>query len=678
MWTWERLRSGPEIDQLAAATHQLRAVAVDAGVDLTHRPLLRDTGFADRLRSRLDAPVTLTVVGQVSAGKSSFLNSLFGRRLLPTSGRPTDGVVSVLTYAPNTAAERAERVLLDGSVVGFGSIDEGRRFVDRAHTSAAEHIRTREVRFHLHDPVLNGVRFVNTPGLGDSLEQFERAALDYLHEDESDLIVWLFFPDAAANREELATFTAALARRRDAVLGIVTRTLDGRADDPAFDPHADPDLLAVVAEIRAQLGVYLHDVILYDCPVARDLNHRLRSDPALAQDPAFAEEAARCGATQVDVALGNAARRPGARVASILGRCRSTVDQLLEDAEDIETALTANAASWSERQRAWLAVMRDVVAPARTRLEGDLSAVADTFGKEMAEALGSVTADVLSDDFKLGRVLLNRAGTLLHVARPLGEVLTERITKELTVHLERDDFDRRLQREYLRRVEACLYDLQAELEVAGTPEAGRPEAVRRDVGTVRGATRMVDKGLYAALGRVVTALVGQVTAALAKASAKAATEVVADTVAAPVATAVAGAATAATTEAVAASTAQAAKAGAKAGAAAAVGRVLTVATLVMVPFDIRKFISDFEEGQESLITSLRARFLAEQSRYARQISNQLHTLVDGVFDELSSVLRDTLAPDEAARAGLADRLRRVEAARRDLTALAAAFGATVR
>ncbi|WP_432973487.1 hypothetical protein [Dactylosporangium sp. CA-233914] len=82
MWTWDELSASPEVDRLAVVTARVGDLAAAANLDMAGRTVLTDAGFVDRLRSRIGATATLTVIGQVSVGKSSFVNSLFGRHLL--------------------------------------------------------------------------------------------------------------------------------------------------------------------------------------------------------------------------------------------------------------------------------------------------------------------------------------------------------------------------------------------------------------------------------------------------------------------------------------------------------------------------------------------------------------------------------------------------------------------
>jgi len=281
---WNNLKGDPRLIRMKELEDRVAELAAKAKLDSAQFPALADREWLERVIRRVSATFTLIVIGQVSSGKSSFINSLLGRKLLLPSDRPTDGVISALETASEGSPEYAEKVLRDGSVERFDSMDKAKCFLRQQETAPEEQLLCREVRFYLQEPWLKQLRIVNTPGLGDRLQQFENAALQYLHEDESDLVVWTFFPDSAANSAELGVFADALSRRRKSVVGIVTRCFEGKEHLPDYDPGDDPEFVGdtgVVPWLRKNLGFYLSDIVLYDSHLARHLVHQMRDEPGL-------------------------------------------------------------------------------------------------------------------------------------------------------------------------------------------------------------------------------------------------------------------------------------------------------------------------------------------------------------------------------------------------------------
>lgn len=97
----------------------------------------RAAGLAARLKERCAKPVSVGIVGEYSAGKSMLLGALLGRPgLLPTSGSPTTGNVTVLRMEP---AGPGEATRLRGARIEYLTREE---LADAADYIMNELIRT--------------------------------------------------------------------------------------------------------------------------------------------------------------------------------------------------------------------------------------------------------------------------------------------------------------------------------------------------------------------------------------------------------------------------------------------------------------------------------------------------------------------------------------------------------
>jgi len=139
----------------------------------------------DSLRPQLDAcaemlkdgdAVDVAVVGRFKAGKSSFLNSLVGRPLVPVGVLPLTAVVTRLRYA---AQERAVVSHQDGRTQEI-PLDRLVEFVGEQRNPNNE----KAVAFvDVESPSLEafrGIRFVDTPGLGSVFTHNTRTSMDWL------------------------------------------------------------------------------------------------------------------------------------------------------------------------------------------------------------------------------------------------------------------------------------------------------------------------------------------------------------------------------------------------------------------------------------------------------------------------------------------------------------------
>lgn len=664
---WESLRGDPNIGRLRDLTRQAADLVAKAGIsgkDITN-PLELD--WLDRAISRAASRFTVIVIGQVSSGKSSFINSLLGRKLLVPSDRPTDGVVSVLQATTSGEPEHAEKVLRDGSIVPC-SVEQATRFLRQQDTPADEQLRCREVRLHLNEPWLQQIRIVNTPGLGDRLEAFEKVALEYLHEDESDLVVWTFFPDAAANAAEVGLFGEALMRRRGAVLGVITRCLEGKEDDPTFDPKRDPALAGdsgVRAWLQKNVGRYLRDVIFYDSHAVRRLVQRMRENPELQSDSAFAAQLDRAGYAQFQQTLAailgeQRERIQDARASSLLKRCEAHAAAVAEAMVSVDQAHQKNAQVEKEQIAAWRKMESEIVGPAKAGLKNDLRALAQDRSKELVSIMGNSAADTIDANFgllgTLGRSLVSWTGLCDSAADALNGKIGTGIDDALaTAH-----FYERLDEALQRLVDEHLVKLQRDLQRAEASGAGGSATkVPIDAGKPAGAVDdVLGDALSGALKGVVSAVLKSVAKNLEKRAAAAAAK---------------EAAGQATKQAATKAGEAAAKQAAQKGVGAAAARIAGIITLVLVPFDIAKLVKDFRKGRQNLSETVRTRYQADRPTYDARIFDGLWPVAD---ESLAVVLRDaraTLDQRTGALAGHVEAAQRAASLRESLLDLEARF-----
>lgn len=123
-----------------------------------------------------DETLNVAVLGRFKAGKSSFLNYLIGRPLLPVGVIPVTSAVTEIQYGPE---ERAEIQFQDGrsECVPVARI---REFI--SETENPENAKgVRRVRVELPSMQrYRGIRFIDTPGLDSVFEHNTQASLEWL------------------------------------------------------------------------------------------------------------------------------------------------------------------------------------------------------------------------------------------------------------------------------------------------------------------------------------------------------------------------------------------------------------------------------------------------------------------------------------------------------------------
>jgi GTP-binding protein EngB required for normal cell division len=134
-----------------------------------------------RLRAALDVVqgdgvVDVAVLGQFKAGKSSFLNSLIGRDIVPVDVLPATAVVTRIGYGPQVRAV-VRHLAGNEEEIPIGRLAE---FVTERHNPSNEkQVAMVEVEIPSLLPY-RGVRFVDTPGLGSVFTHNTQASMDWL------------------------------------------------------------------------------------------------------------------------------------------------------------------------------------------------------------------------------------------------------------------------------------------------------------------------------------------------------------------------------------------------------------------------------------------------------------------------------------------------------------------
>jgi len=650
MTSWNSLAGDPALARLKELSRRVANLASDADLAPSGFPTLEDPDWLDRVLYRTSSLFTVIVIGQVSSGKSSFINSLIGRKLLIPSDRPTDGVVSVLLPAAMGEPEFAEKVRSDGIIEHFPTLDEAKQFLRQQDTSAEQQLDCREVRFHLHEPWLRHLRIINTPGLGDRLQAFEQVALQYLHEDESDLVVWTFFPDTAGNDAEVGLFADALARRRKAVVGVVTRCLEGKEDDYTYDPNEDPALVGdrgVVQWLQRNLGNYLREIVLYDSHVSRRLVERMRENPDLQSDDTFIAQLRRSGYLRFhDVLtslLGTEREHiEDARVASVLMRCSGHAKSMANVAKVVEQEFLRRAEAEKDGIAAWQKVEKEVIGPARIRFKDEVRKLSKERARELVAIMGNSAADAIEENFglvgTLGRSLVSWTGICDSAADALNKCIAESV--EAAVSNAR--FYERLDKAMEQLTKEHLLALQNDLQSAWKHGAlGSASSLSIDTGRpAGGAGDVFSDALSGALKGVVSALLKSLAKNLEKRAVSTATREV-------------------TGQATKQAGKELAEQVAKKGAGTVAARIASIVTLVLVPFDIAKLVKDFKKGRQNLASTVRARYAADCPTYEACIFDGLWSKADEV---LSTVLLDARSSLDKRRRTRAEHLSNAQTA----------------
>lgn len=182
-------------DRLKAALERLRFYAQSAGLGAGA------IGEIDRVLARArNNTFVVAVVGEFNRGKSTFINALLGRPILPADALPATATVNRVRYGPRPTArivykatedepERTEPV----------DVDRLREYVTKLDDDGerASQIKQAEVFFPL--PFLEQNEIIDTPGLNDEISMTD---VTYGILPEADAAIMLVVPQAPFGQTE--------------------------------------------------------------------------------------------------------------------------------------------------------------------------------------------------------------------------------------------------------------------------------------------------------------------------------------------------------------------------------------------------------------------------------------------------------------------------------------------
>jgi tetratricopeptide (TPR) repeat protein/GTPase SAR1 family protein len=199
-------------------------------------------GDVARAAASLDQPLLVTVMGEFSSGKSSFVNAFIGADVAPTGITPTTATINVVRYG----RDRGGRVVsADGASLELGW-DALMAHLRALSPEAARAIDRVEILVPL--PQLEKIHIVDTPGLNSIQPEHEATARGFIA--RADAIVWVF----TASQGGKASEKRALRSIRDEgkrVLGVLNKA----------DQLSPEDTAEVVQFITGELGDLVEAVV---------------------------------------------------------------------------------------------------------------------------------------------------------------------------------------------------------------------------------------------------------------------------------------------------------------------------------------------------------------------------------------------------------------------------------
>ncbi len=208
-------------------------------------------GDVARAAANLDQPLLVTVMGEFSSGKSSFVNAFIGAEVAPVGITPTTATINVVRYG----RERGGRILSrDGTTLelGWDALMEHLRALTPETSREIDRV---EILVPL--PQLEKINIVDTPGLNSIQPEHEATARGFIA--KADAVVWVF----TASQGGKASEKKALGAIRDEgkrVLGVLNKA----------DQLSDQETTEVVSFIGGELGELVETIVPFSARRALD------------------------------------------------------------------------------------------------------------------------------------------------------------------------------------------------------------------------------------------------------------------------------------------------------------------------------------------------------------------------------------------------------------------------
>jgi tetratricopeptide (TPR) repeat protein len=235
-------------------------------------PVLQDLlPRATALRRHVDEPLSVAVLGEFNAGKSTFINAFVGEEMVATGVLPTTNHINVVRFGPRKTALLTTH---DGTTSEI-SYAEASRLVKQAPESIGS------LDFCFPNPDLRAIHFWDTPGMNAPDELHEERAKTALQ--TADAIVWLIDMNQALSGTEFARLQQ-VSNRTEKLLVAINKI--DRFIGPNFGENLTLENSPEIAEVRAHVekGLGGGCVGVFPISALRTLDLRKRAEGASAAE----------------------------------------------------------------------------------------------------------------------------------------------------------------------------------------------------------------------------------------------------------------------------------------------------------------------------------------------------------------------------------------------------------
>ncbi len=156
-------------------------------------PSVQLKSILDKQLRRARYPIEIAITGQFSSGKSTFLNALLSRNILPTGITPVTSKVNFINYGD----EYKLKITYHSGAQEYASIDAISQFTDQRSQDMND---IKYLTLYAPMPILKEISFVDTPGLNSQSQSDTDTTRKVLRDVGG--IIWLTLIDNAGKNSE--------------------------------------------------------------------------------------------------------------------------------------------------------------------------------------------------------------------------------------------------------------------------------------------------------------------------------------------------------------------------------------------------------------------------------------------------------------------------------------------
>ncbi|AXH10626.1 ATP-binding protein [Malaciobacter halophilus] len=214
-------------------------------------PSVQLKSILDKFTRRARYPMEVAITGQFSAGKSTFLNALLSRNILPTGITPVTSKVNFINYGE----EYKLKITYKSGAEEYYSIDAIAEFTDQRKEELEE---VKYLTLYAPMDILRDISFVDTPGLNSQSQSDTETTRRVLRDVGG--IIWLTLIDNAGKLSEAEVLEEYMQHFKDKSLCVLNQK----------DKFTQEQIQTTTNYIKDRFGKYFAEVIPISAKQALD------------------------------------------------------------------------------------------------------------------------------------------------------------------------------------------------------------------------------------------------------------------------------------------------------------------------------------------------------------------------------------------------------------------------